>query len=193
MPGRGRRRERARPPLFLSPAATSAAELLEGEASRLASPVASISRPLGRLPGPVASLRGHGHLPRSFPRLLPRSGSARPRERSVPELPAVAGSPPPPSPHASEGPLTPCSLPQPGACEEGARIAAFALARRPLQAPATATGAAGRAGPRWSPELAPNPRPPKFASLPFRGGGSAPRGGRCLGLWLGVWRPPGFG
>lgn len=48
--------------------------------------------------------------------------------------------------------------------------------------PAAAAGVAGQAGPRWSPELAPNPRPPKFAALLFRGGGSAPRGGRWLGL-----------
>lgn len=49
------------------------------------------------------------------------------------------------------------------------------LPPRPLAAPRSLF--LGRAGRRGSPELAPSPRPPKFASLLFRGGGSAPRGG----------------
>jgi hypothetical protein len=62
-----------------------------------------------RSPGSIPRLvaralraRGHGQAPGS-PVLL-RAGSARRWARSLPELPAISGSPPPPSPHASEGP-----------------------------------------------------------------------------------------
>lgn len=187
MPGRGKRCERARPLLFLSPAATSAAEPLKGKRAGCQPLVASISGPLGSLLGPVTSLCGRGHLLLSFPPCYPGPALL------VPELPAVTGSPPPPSPHASEGPRPPCRFLKPGAREEDAWNAAFALAPHTLSGPAAAAGVSTRAGPRWSPELAPSPRPPKFASLLFRGGGSAPRGGRWLGLLLGVWRPPGLG
>lgn len=114
--------------------------------------------------------------------VLPRAGSARRRARSVLELPSVTGSPPPPSPHVSEGPRSPCSFLKPRAREESAWIACLCVSAPYPPGPAAAAGVNGGAGPRWSPELAPSPRPPKFASLLFRGGGSAPWGGRWLGL-----------
>lgn len=71
VPGRGRQCEHARPLLFLSPAAASAAEPLEGKRPSCQPPVASISPPLESLLGPVASLHGRNHLLLSFPRCYP--------------------------------------------------------------------------------------------------------------------------
>lgn len=189
----GRRCERARPLLFLSPAATSAAEPLEGEARRL--PARSPASP-GRWDAFSGRWPARAVTATSRCRCL---GAAPVGLRSSPGAfgPGVAGGCRLPSSSVTprfRGSPNALQLPGAGSGEEGARIAAFAPARAPSSpGPAAATGAAGRAGPRWSRELAPSPRPPKFASLPFRGGGSAPRGGRCLGLQLGVWRPPGFG
>lgn len=90
---------------------------------------------------------------------------------------------------------SPIALQLPGAgSPRGERLdRCLCISATPLPGLAAAAWVADRAGPRWSLELAPSPRPPKFAALLFRGGGSAPQGGRWLGLELGVWRPPGLG
>lgn len=154
----------------------------QGEASRLPAPSRQHLPATGKPSRASNQLVWSRPPPAFISSVLPRAGSASRRARSVPELPAVAGSPPPPSPRASEGLRSPCRFLKPGAREEGAWNAAFALARHTLPGPAVAARVSGWAGPQWSPELAPSPRPPKFASLLFRGGGSAPRGGRWLGL-----------
>lgn len=141
--------------------------------------------------------------------VLPRSGSARPRERSVPELPAAAGSPPPPSPHASEGPLTPCSFLGPGA----ARRAPGSLplrppARRPPQArqpPPGPPAGPGHGGPGSSPpapalrSLPPSPSGVGEVRLGAAGvwGSSSASGARrglgrfAGGIMSGILAPPG--
>lgn len=79
--------------------------------------------------------------------------------------------------------------------EESALAAAVGLAGRSdafLRAlqlqPGSWPGPSRRAGRRWSPESTASPPPtsPKFVSLLFRGGGSAPRGSRAPGPQLGV-------
>lgn len=101
----------------------------------------------------------------------PRAGCARCRARSIPELPAVTGSPPPPpSPHASEGPQSPCSFLKPGAREESAWSLAFALARRTLQARSRSRGL----WPGWAmvvPGARPQPPPSEVCLPPLPGWG----------------------
>lgn len=106
----------------------------QGEASRLPAPSRQHLLAAGK-PSRASDQPVWSQPPPAFiSSVLPRAGSARRRARSVPELPAVTGSPPPPSLHASEGPQSPCSFLKPGAREKSAWIAAFALARRTLQA-----------------------------------------------------------
>lgn len=92
------------------------------------------------------------------------AGSARRPARSVPELPAVTGSPPPPSPHVSEGPRLPCSSLKPAAREGSAWIArclcvSAAYPPGPEPQPGSPAGL-GHGGPRSSPPA------PALRSLP---------------------------
>lgn len=143
-----------------------------------ASLAASVLRAAGHLLAPVC--------PVSF-----RAGFCTPLNAFIPGVAGDLGLfPNPPSPYTYEGPH--CRLaavfrgPSP---EESTLIAAFALVERSdaffralqLQAGSLGRLLPGRAGPRWSSELTPNPRLLKFSSLLFRGGGSAPWGGCSLG------------
>lgn len=146
---------------------------------------AGISRPLG--PPLAASVLAL--VPRPLPSWVCTSPGA--------SVPGVAGdlrlSPTPPSPHTSEGPG--CCLaavfrgPSP---EERALTAAFALAGRSDASSAPSSCNQGRCwalpqagGAAVVPGAPCQPSPlPKFASLLFRGGGSAPRGSWSLGPQL---------
>lgn len=195
VPGRGRHCEHARPLLFLSPAAASAVEPLEGKRPSCQPSVASISPPLESLLGPVASLRGRDHLLLSFPRCYPAL-LATGRIRSL-ELPAIAGSPPPSSPHASEGPLLPCSFLEPGAREESAWISVFAVACRPFQARQLQPGSPaklGHGGPRSSPptpalrSLPPSSSGVGEVRLGAVGGWGSSLASGARRAWAGCWR-----
>lgn len=197
MPGRGRRCEHARLLLFLSPAATSAAEPLEGKRTGC-QPPSRQHLPAAGTPSPASSQPVWLRLPSAVvASVLPRAGSVRQQAYLVPELPAVAGSPPPPAPHASEGPRSLCSFLEPGAREESSWITAFALARSPLQAPQSQPGSLarlGHSGPRSSP-LAPALRslPPSSSGVGEVRFGAAGGPGSSLAsgarrAWVGCWR-----
>lgn len=143
--------------------------------------VASISPPLESLRGPVASLHGRDHLLLSFPRCYPGPAllaTGRIRSRSCQRSPAPLL-------------LRHLTLPRVPYCptaswnRERARRAPGSLSLQKRDVPSRPGSCTRGRRPSWAtvvPELAPNPRPPKFAALLFRGGGSAPWGGRWLGL-----------
>lgn len=193
MPGRGRRCERARPLLFLSPAAASAAEPLEGKRPSCQPPVASISPPLGSLLGPVASLRGRDHLLLFVSSVLPGSGFARCRAHSVRELPAVAGSPS--SLVTSRFRGSPIALQLPGAgSARGERLGRF-LCISATSPPRPGSCSRGRR-PSWAtgvPGARPQPPPSEVCRPPLPGWGKCASGRSVAGARARRLAPAGLG
>jgi hypothetical protein len=179
--------------LFLSPAAASpSAESSRGEAGWWRVPQTASISPVARQHSPARSQSPACSRSRPGSRFpgSPSSWLCTPLGAFAPGVASDLGLPSSSVTARFRG--SPCSLaavswgPSP---EGSALTAAFALAERsapvPRGPPAAARVAAPAflpgAGRRGSRELAPSPRPPKFASLLFRGGGSAPWGGWSLG------------
>jgi hypothetical protein len=164
----------------------------QGEASRLPAPSRQHLSATWK-PSPASDQLAWSQPPPALISFVPpRAGCARYPERSVLELPAVTGSPPPPSPHASEGPRSPCSFPKPGAREESAWIAAFALARRTLQARSPSRGLR----PGWAmvvPGARPQPPPSEVCLPPLPGWGKCSSGRSVAGALARRLAPAGLG
>lgn len=192
---RGRRCVRARlsplsschqQPLLLQQSGAGGKRLAAGPPRLPASPVLGTAGSLALSQRPACSRPPPGSRLPNF-----RAGFCMPLDASIRRVAGDLGlSPNPPSPYTYEGPH--CRLaavfrdPSP---EESALTAASALVERSdasfralqLQAGSLGRLLPERTGPRWSSELTPNPRPLKFSSFLFRGGGSAPWGGCSLG------------